>query len=145
MVTCARRCHVRILGNQEGVSLSRCAQVFPDGLCQALASGIWDQLCCVRDLSTGRAYWAEDAIEEDALRNQCLAAEEQPEEQPDPESQEPEQPGSVPEEQPRIPVPGSAPRSLKAMVQHAHDSMGHPDKERFIRILRLAGATDDAI
>eukprot|EP00971_Amphidinium_carterae_P343582 6483405-Amphidinium_carterae.1 len=40
------------------------------------------------------------------------------------------------------PFPASSQHGLETMVKQAHDKMGHPHTEQFVRILRAAGATD---
>ena len=42
-------------------------------------------------------------------------------------------------------LPGSRGRTLRQLVRRAHDGLGHPHRERFVRILRAAKASDEVI
>ena len=42
-------------------------------------------------------------------------------------------------------LPGSQQRTLRQLVRRAHDGLGHPHRERFIRILRAAKASPEVI
>ena len=42
-------------------------------------------------------------------------------------------------------MPRERPFSLKSLVKRAHDGLGHPSNERLARILKGAGASDEAV
>ena len=46
---------------------------------------------------------------------------------------------------PKTHLPGSSIRKLENLVQRAHEQLGHPGVDKFVRILRLGGASDEAI
>ena len=57
--------------------------------------------------------------------------------------QEPE--GGPPEQCEEQELPGSRPRTLKQLVRRAHEGLGHPNTDRFIRILKSAKASHEVI
>ena len=42
-------------------------------------------------------------------------------------------------------LPGSRTRTLRQLVKRAHDGLGHPHRERFLRILKAAKATEEVL
>eukprot|EP00435_Cladocopium_sp_Y103_P060389 s1179_g22.t1 len=56
----------------------------------------------------------------------------------EPEANPPEEPALVPEKEH---FPGSHPLSLEALVKRAHEGLGHPGRERFLRILSNSKAS----
>ena len=46
---------------------------------------------------------------------------------------------------PKTHLPGGSVRKLENLVQRAHEQLGHPGIDKFVRILRLGGASDEAI
>eukprot|EP00971_Amphidinium_carterae_P069981 1384703-Amphidinium_carterae.1 len=40
------------------------------------------------------------------------------------------------------PFPATSKHSLEVLIRQAHERMGHPSREQFVRILRNAGASD---
>ena len=46
---------------------------------------------------------------------------------------------------PKAHLTGDSIRKLESLVQRAHKQLGHPRVDKFVRILRLGGASDEAI
>ena len=49
------------------------------------------------------------------------------------------------EDEPRRPLPGERSRTVQDLVRRAHDGLGHPHRERFLRILKEAKASDEVM
>ena len=49
------------------------------------------------------------------------------------------------EDEPRRPLPGERRRTVQDLVRRAHDGLGHPHRERFLRILKEAKASDEVM
>eukprot|EP00435_Cladocopium_sp_Y103_P056623 s299_g19.t1 len=75
----------------------------------------------------------EDPHSECRVQDLLAVEEEESEERDEPEAQDP-----VPEKEN---FPGSHPLSLEALVKRAHDGLGHPGRDRFLRILANSKAS----
>lgn len=150
--------HQIILGKEPGtnVNRSRLAQHYPrplvDAILRAYADSLGRRRRDVYMVDAYEIYAVDDRMEtiaglcgcplpETGLQNwgvstlhECGAL------QHDGEGQEGEAGETAEDEVNHRAFPGTHPLSLEALVKRAHEGLGHPSKERFIRILKYSKA-----
>eukprot|EP00435_Cladocopium_sp_Y103_P060880 s1403_g22.t1 len=160
--------HDVIIGKDGRENKSTQAQRYPAGLVQAIIRGykreIKEELLHVEFAHLGHLH--RDCLHLQRLRNELVTTEEfksefdimAAEDEIDEEMEFPAEPETVEEtnEDEREQgeeseagkytyLPREKPFTLRQLVKRAHDGLGHPSNDRLVRILRHAGASQDAI
>ena len=147
--------HSHILGSEKGELKSKRAQIYPAALVQAIIASYKKHL---KDEFLYVEITKVDQLTQDLRRRQRLMAEMHVQ---DPEAEllaaellavnaedgrDLAEPEAMDENDEKYQwMPRERPFSLKSLVKRAHDGLGHPSNERLARILKGAGASDEAV
>ena len=118
------------------ISLSSWAGGYPIPLCKAIMRGALSFLH--RPAAPGKEiYVLEEFVAEESFQDGAEGIEEEEQRI----AQENKRKTEELEEDERRPIP----REVQKAVEHAHRQLGHPSRDTLVRMLRVSGATDEAV